>query len=47
MCVQRTLEAFTIILTATQLLCVGSLHVGAHAAILETFIVPPGSFVRR
>ena len=34
--VQRTLEAFTIILTATQLLCAGSLHAGAHAVILET-----------
>ncbi|GJM88524.1 hypothetical protein PR202_ga04596 [Eleusine coracana subsp. coracana] len=32
----RTLEAFTIILTGTQLLCAGSLHAGAHAAILET-----------
>ncbi|GJN14266.1 hypothetical protein PR202_gb01066 [Eleusine coracana subsp. coracana] len=30
------LEAFTIILTGTQLLCAGSLHAGAHAAILET-----------
>jgi hypothetical protein len=36
MYVQRTLEAFTIILTGTQLLCAGSLHAGAHAAILET-----------
>ncbi|AQK93097.1 Plasma membrane associated protein [Zea mays] len=33
---QRTLEAFTIILTATQLLCAVSLHAGAHAVILET-----------
>lgn len=33
---QRTLEAFTIIATATQLLCAGSLHAGAHAVILET-----------
>ncbi|RLN30911.1 uncharacterized protein C2845_PM05G25210 [Panicum miliaceum] len=32
----RTLEAFTIILTGTQLLCAGSLHAGAHAAILTT-----------
>ncbi|CAN6328331.1 unnamed protein product [Urochloa humidicola] len=32
----RTLEAFTIILAGTQLLCAGSLHAGAHAAILET-----------
>ncbi|XP_066364748.1 membrane protein PM19L-like [Miscanthus floridulus] len=31
-----TLEAFTIILTGTQLLCAGSLHAGAHAVILET-----------
>jgi hypothetical protein len=34
--VQRTLEAFTIILAGTQLLCAGSLHAGAHAAILAT-----------
>jgi len=34
--VQRTLEAFTIILAGTQLLCAGSLHAGAHAAILTT-----------
>ena len=33
---QRTLEAFTIILAGTQLLCAGSLHAGAHAAILTT-----------
>ncbi|KAG2619445.1 membrane protein PM19L-like [Panicum virgatum] len=32
----RTLEAFTIILAGTQLLCAGSLHAGAHAAILTT-----------
>nr|TKW10275.1 hypothetical protein SEVIR_6G151900v2 [Setaria viridis] len=34
--VQRTLEAFTIILSGTQLLCVGSLHAGAHEAIVAT-----------
>jgi hypothetical protein len=33
---QLTLEASTIILTGTQLLCAGSLHAGAHAAISET-----------
>ncbi|XP_034601276.1 membrane protein PM19L [Setaria viridis] len=32
----RTLEAFTIILSGTQLLCVGSLHAGAHEAIVAT-----------
>ncbi|KAL6610189.1 hypothetical protein ACP70R_040158 [Stipagrostis hirtigluma subsp. patula] len=32
----RALEAFTIILAGTQLLCAGSLHAGAHAAILAT-----------
>ncbi|PUZ66088.1 hypothetical protein GQ55_3G278400 [Panicum hallii var. hallii] len=32
----RTLEAFTIILAGTQLLCAASLHAGAHAAILTT-----------
>ncbi|RCV17818.1 hypothetical protein SEVIR_3G256100v4 [Setaria viridis] len=32
----RTLEAFTIILSGTQLLCAGSLHAGAHEAIVAT-----------
>ncbi|KAF8765690.1 hypothetical protein HU200_008190 [Digitaria exilis] len=32
----RTLEAFTIILAGTQLLCAGSLHAGANEAILAT-----------
>ena len=36
LCLQRALEAFTIILAGTQLLCVGSLHAGANAAIVET-----------
>jgi hypothetical protein len=35
-CLQRALETFTIILAGTQLLCVGSLHAGANAAIVET-----------
>ncbi|RCV33963.1 hypothetical protein SETIT_7G125100v2 [Setaria italica] len=34
--ISRTLEAFTIILSRTQLLCVGSLHAGAHEAIIAT-----------
>ncbi|XP_062231326.1 membrane protein PM19L-like [Phragmites australis] len=34
----RTLEAFTIILAGTQLLCVGSLHAGAHGAIVQTVL---------
>lgn len=34
--VLRALETFTIILAGTQLLCVGSLHAGANAAIVET-----------
>ncbi|WVZ98445.1 hypothetical protein U9M48_043888 [Paspalum notatum var. saurae] len=32
----RTLEAFTIILAGTQLLCATSLHAGTHAVILGT-----------
>uniref|UniRef100_A0A452Z2A6 Uncharacterized protein n=1 Tax=Aegilops tauschii subsp. strangulata TaxID=200361 RepID=A0A452Z2A6_AEGTS len=32
----RALETFTIILAGTQLLCVGSLHAGANAAIEQT-----------
>lgn len=36
LCVQRALETFTIILAGTQLLCVGSLHAGANAAIVQT-----------
>uniref|UniRef100_A0A0D9WGA0 AWPM-19-like family protein n=1 Tax=Leersia perrieri TaxID=77586 RepID=A0A0D9WGA0_9ORYZ len=35
----RALEAFTIILAGTQLLCAGSLHAGAHAAIIHTPMV--------
>jgi hypothetical protein len=34
--VQRTLEAFTIVASGTQLLCAVSLHAGAHEAILAT-----------
>ena len=36
LCLQRALETFTIILAATQLLCVGSLHAGTNAAIVGT-----------
>jgi hypothetical protein len=36
LCLQRALEAFTIILAGTQLLCVGLLHAGANAAIVGT-----------
>ncbi|KAF0926441.1 hypothetical protein E2562_024163 [Oryza meyeriana var. granulata] len=35
----RALETFTIILAGTQLLCAGSLHAGAHAAIIQTPMV--------
>ncbi|KAG8085493.1 hypothetical protein GUJ93_ZPchr0010g10540 [Zizania palustris] len=35
----RALESFTIILALTQLLCVGSLHAGAHSAIIQTPMV--------
>ncbi|KAB8099346.1 hypothetical protein EE612_029357, partial [Oryza sativa] len=36
---QPPLETFTIILAGTQLLCAGSLHAGAHAAIIQNPMV--------